>query len=106
MKTDDMPLRTIFLDREADDKLQQEAHALNISKARLFRDYLGAGLKAVTLNPELLHAGSALSEEPLLLRTVHMEPLVDNKLRAMAFKQHTAKNDILRRCLRIGMVVF
>lgn len=41
----------------------------------------------------------------LVLRTMYIDPDVDDQLRTEAFDSRTSKNDLLRRYLRLGMEV-
>jgi hypothetical protein len=41
----------------------------------------------------------------LVLRTMYIDPEVDDELRTEAFDSRTSKNDLLRKYLRLGMTV-
>ena len=41
----------------------------------------------------------------LILRTVYLNPEVDNKLKMQAFDQGKSKNDLIRRYIDLGMRV-
>lgn len=103
MSTENMVLRTIYVDSDVDDKLRNEALKNHTSKAKLFRNYLVAGIDAAKNHPDLLEKIQTEGGAPLILRTVHLDPKVDNKLRAEAFAKRTSKNDVMRRYVRIGM---
>ncbi len=105
MLTENMVLRTVYVDPDVDDKLRDEALDKHTSKADLFRNYLHIGIDAAKQQPTLLQRVDARSGAPLVLRTVHIEPSVDNKLRVEAFNKRTSKNDLMRRYVRIGMEV-
>ena len=38
-----------------------------------------------------------------MLRTVYMDPKIDDRLRVGAFDTRTSKNDLMRRYVRAGM---
>lgn len=105
MTAENMVLRTVYVDSDVDKKLRDEALQKHTSKANLFRDYLGAGINAVKQHPDLLESADVNGQLPLVLRTIHLDPRVDNKLRVEAFTKRTSKNDMMRRYLRIGMDV-
>lgn len=44
-----------------------------------------------------------MSAKNLVLRTMYIDPDVDNELRTEAFDSRTSKNDLLRKYLRMGM---
>lgn len=44
-----------------------------------------------------------MSGKNLVLRTMYIDPDVDDQLRTEAFDSRTSKNDLLRRYLRLGM---
>ncbi|MFM0165896.1 hypothetical protein PQR39_36370 [Paraburkholderia sediminicola] len=46
-----------------------------------------------------------VTDKNLVLRTVYIDPEVDDELRNEAFDLRTSKNDLLRQYLRIGMQV-
>ncbi|SFL83796.1 hypothetical protein [Rugamonas rubra] len=103
MSTENLVLRTVYVDPDIDDQLREEALAKQVSKADLFRTYLVAGIKAVKLQPNLFKVEGARGGPALVLRTVHMDPKLDEKLRVEAFDSRTSKNDLMRRYVRIGM---
>ncbi|PHV07437.1 hypothetical protein CSQ96_09540 [Janthinobacterium sp. BJB412] len=103
MPTENLVLRTVYVDPDIDDQLREEALAKQLSKADLFRTYLLAGIKAVKLQPNLFKVEGSRNGPALVLRTVHMDPKLDEKLRVEAFDSRTSKNDLMRRYVRIGM---
>jgi len=104
MSTENLVLRTVYVDPDVDDQLRDEALAAGVSKADLFRKYLVTGIKAVKTNPDLFRTAAPRGAAPaLVLRTVHMDAKLDDKLRAQAFDSRTSKNDLLRRFVRVGM---
>ena len=104
MPTENLVLRTVYVDPDVDELLRNEAHDKQVSKAALFRQYLVTGIKAAKAEPDLLEP--AVSGGPaLVLRTVHIDPKLDDKLRVQAFDTRTSKNDLMRRYVRIGMSV-
>jgi hypothetical protein len=106
MSRDDFVLRTVYLDRDLDDELRRRATSLGVSKAGLFRRYLAAGIKAARTQPALLTNPEEVEERQLLiLRTVFLDPKVDDKLRVEAFDSRTSKNDLTRLYLRVGLAV-
>lgn len=46
-----------------------------------------------------------MSSPKLVLRTMYIDPDVDDRLRTMAFDKNTSKNDLLRNFLQLGMKV-
>lgn len=44
-----------------------------------------------------------MSSSNLVLRTIYIDPDVDNALRTEAFDNRTSKNDLVRKYLRLGM---
>lgn len=44
-----------------------------------------------------------MESKNLVLRTIYIDPDVDDQLRTEAFDKRTSKNDLLRKYLRIGM---
>lgn len=44
-----------------------------------------------------------MTTKNLVLRTMYIDPDVDDELRTEAFDSRTSKNDLLRKYLRIGM---
>jgi hypothetical protein len=44
-----------------------------------------------------------MTAKNLVLRTVYIDPEVDDKLRNEAFARRTSKNDLFRNYLRLGM---
>lgn len=106
MLRDDYVLRTVYIDPDLDDELRRRATSLGVSKAGLFRRYLAAGIKAARTEPTLLtNASGADDGQPLVLRTVFVDPKVDDKLRVEAFDSRTSKNDLTRLYLRLGLAV-
>lgn len=103
MRTENLVLRTVYVDPDVDDQLRDEALDKQVSKADLFRTYLVAGIKAVKSHPDLLEGVDSRGASALVLRTVHMDPKLDDKLRVEAFDSRTSKNDLMRRYVRIGM---
>jgi len=103
VSTENLVLRTVYVDEDVDDQLRAEALDEGISKADLFRRYLVSGIKAAKAKPDLLQAASRSATAPLVLRTVHMDPKLDERLRVEAFDSRTSKNDLLRRYVWISM---
>ncbi len=103
MPLGNLVLRTVYVDEDVDDQLRVEALDKRVSKADLFRKYLVSGIKAAKAHPDLLETASRRATAPLVLRTVHMDPKLDDKLRVEAFDSRTSKNDLMRRYVRIGM---
>lgn len=103
MPNGNLVLRTVYVDPDVDDQLRDEASTKKVSKADLFRKYLVTGIKAVKSQPDLLKTESPRGTPALVLRTVHMDPKLDDKLRVEAFDSRTSKNDLMRRYVRIGM---
>lgn len=104
MPTENLVLRTVYVDPDVDDKLRIEALHARVSKADLFRQYLVRGIKAAKAQPSLVQLEAARGTGPtLVLRTVHMDPKLDDKLRVEAFDKRTSKNDLMRRYVRVGM---
>lgn len=103
MSTQNLVLRTVYVDPDVDDQLRDEALEKHVSKAELFRKYLVTGVKAAKSQPGLLDPAVSRGGPALVLRTVHMDPKLDDKLRVQAFDQRTSKNDLMRRYVRIGM---
>ena len=102
MSTENLVLRTVYIDPEVDDQLRRQAVDQHVSKAELFRRYLAKGVKAAKAT------GVRTPEDPrptptLVLHTVHLDPKLDDKLRVQAFDERTSKNDLVRRYLRVGM---
>lgn len=44
-----------------------------------------------------------MTTKNLVLRTVYIDPEVDDKLRNEAFEQRVSKNDLMRRYIKLGM---
>ena len=104
MPTGNLVLRTVYVDPDVDDQLREQAFTQRVSKADLFRRYLVTGIKAVKTHPELFKTVAPRGTAPVLvLRTVHIDPKLDDKLRVEAFDSRTSKNDLMRRYVRIGM---
>lgn len=103
MPTENLVLRTVYVDPEVDDQLRDEALSKRVSKADLFRKYLVTGIKAVKLQPNLLETEVSRGAHALVLRTVYVDPEVDDQLRVEAFDSRISKNDLMRRYVRIGM---
>jgi hypothetical protein len=103
MATENLVLRTVYVDPDVDDQLRDEALEKHVSKAELFRKYLVTGIKAASSQPNLLKPVVSRDSHALVLRTVHMDPKLDDKLRVQAFDSRTSKNDLMRRYVRIGM---
>lgn len=102
--TDEMVLRTVYLDADLDDQLRQLAMSRKLSKAQLFREYLLDGIRAAKADPALIDkAAERDSKEPLLLRTIYLDPKVDHRLLVQAFDSRTTRNDLLRRYVRVGL---
>lgn len=102
MSTENLVLRTVYVDADVDDQLRDEASNKQVSKAVLFRKYLETGINAAKSRPDLL-TGNPKNTHALVLRTVHMDPKLDDKLRVEAFDSRTSKNDLMRRYVQIGM---
>jgi hypothetical protein len=100
---ENMVLRTVYVDPDVDDQLRTQAVDRGLSKAELFRRYLAAGMKVARTRPDLFRAIQPDSGPPLILRTVYMNPKLDDKLRVEAFDSRTSKNDLMRRYVRLGM---
>ncbi len=98
-----MVLRTVYVDPDVDDQLRTDAAGQGLSKAELFRRYLTAGMKVARTRPDLFEATQPEAGPPLVLRTVYMNPKLDDKLRVEAFDSRTSKNDLMRRYVRLGM---
>lgn len=101
MNTDNFVLRTIYLDPSLDDALTREALSKKAGKATLFRQYLHQGIKAV-------HSGANvpqmdLEKVVLVLRTIYIDPEIDDLLRTEAFDKKLQKNDLIRYYLGVGM---
>lgn len=106
MPTGNLVLRTVYVDPDVDEQLRAEALNEKVSKADLFRKYLVTGIKAVKARPDLFKTVASRGTAPtLVLRTVHMDPKLDDKLRVEAFDSRTSKNDLMRRYVRVGMSV-
>lgn len=103
MSKENLVLRTVYIDPDVDALLRDEALQNKVSKAELFRRYLVTGIKAARTNRDLLEPEIARNNQALVLRTVHMDPKLDDKLRVQAFDKRTSKNDLMRRYVRIGM---
>lgn len=100
-----MVLRTIYIDPHVDDLLRTQADALQTSKAELFRLYLSAGIRAVESRQSTVDTASAPADRILVLRTVYIDALVDDKLRVEAYDSRTSKNDLYRKYVELGMRV-
>ena len=96
-------LRTIYIDPEVDDRLRELAACSDLSKAELFRRYLAAGIKAAKARPSVFAALMPTNSQPLVLRTVYMDPKLDDRLRVQAFDERVSKNDLMRRYVQLGM---
>ena len=103
MSTGNLVLRTVYVDPDVDDQLRDEALVEGVSKADLFRKYLVTGIKAVNRNRDLFKTVASRGNAPLVLRTVHMDPKLDEKLRVQAFDSRTSKNELMRLYVRVGM---
>lgn len=102
--TDNLVLRTVYVDPDMDDQLREEAAIRGISKAELFRQYLALGMKSSKKRQgQAVGASEAVEGLPLVLRTVYMDPKIDDRLRVEAFDTRTSKNDLMRRYVRAGM---
>lgn len=102
MSTDNFVLRTVYIDPDLDDLLMAEALRTKTSKAELFRYYLATGILAAKSEPALFNTMAPLSKCVLVLRTVYLDPALDNALRIEAFDTRTNKNDLIRLYLRLG----
>lgn len=101
---ENLVLRTVYVDPDVDDELREMAKIEQTSKADVFRRFLTSGIKAVRSNPQLFKSTAFEARSaPLVLRTVHMDPKLDDKLRVEAFDLRTSKNDLMRRYLVVGM---
>jgi hypothetical protein len=103
MPTENLVLRTVYVDPDIDEQLREEAFNKQVSKADLFRQYLVTGIKAAKSQPTLFKVEGSGGGPALVLRTDHMDPKLDDKLRVEAFDSRTSKNDLMRRYVRIGM---
>ncbi|NHZ92963.1 hypothetical protein F2P45_28740 [Massilia sp. CCM 8733] len=102
MSTENLVLRTVYVDADVDDQLRDEALHKQLSKADLFRKYLVTGIKAAKSHPDL-RTLNPKNTQALVLRTIHMDPKLDDKLRVEAFDSRTSKNDLMRRYVQLGM---
>ncbi len=94
---DNMVLRTVYLDPDIDEHIRVIATARGLVKADVFRRYLSSGMKAAKARPDEFKGTAALKGLSLVLRTVYLNPKVDDRLRVEAFDAHTSKNDLVRR---------
>ena len=101
---DNLVLRTVYVDPDMDEQLRVEAASRGISKAELFRRYLSLGMKSSKKRQgQSAGTSEAIEGPPLVLRTVYMDPKIDDRLRVEAFDTRTSKNDLMRRYVRVGM---
>lgn len=99
-----MVLRTVYIEREVDDRLRYEALRDCTSKAELFRRYLRAGVRVLTAQPQLGPPPTRPPDAPpLVLRTVHIDASLWEWLRVRAFDAHVSQSDYVRWCLALGM---
>jgi hypothetical protein len=104
MAADNLALRSVYVDPDVDDSIRKRATTLGLSKADVFRRYLTAGIKAVRSRPDLFDRAVAPDEgAPLILRHVHIEPKLSDRLRVEAFDSNRSWNDQMRRYVRVGM---
>ncbi len=106
MSASNLVLRSVYVDPDVDDKLREQAAGAGLNKADLFRHYLNAGIKAVRAKPELFDQAAQSGETPpLVMRSIYMDPKLDDKLRVEAFDSRKSKNDLMRRYVRVGMAL-
>ena len=103
MAKDAKVLRTVYIDADIDDLLHETEAQVGLSKAELFRRYLAAGIKAAKAKPTVINESVLRSDRPLVLRSVYMDPKLDDRLRVQAFDQQTSRNDLMRRYVRLGI---
>lgn len=101
MNHDNLVLRTIYIDPELDDALMRQARSDNVGKAELFRHYLRLGIKTVRSSANA--PPMDLAKVVLVLRTIFIDPALDDLLRVEAFDARLPKNDLIRYYLSIGM---
>jgi len=94
--------RTVYVDPDVDAALRGQAAREGISKGQMFRKYLETGMalgaKGRRLPPLMDSRGTRLC-----MRTVFLPPALDTKLEGRAFVMKTAKTDLIRQYLRLGM---
>jgi hypothetical protein len=95
-------LRTVYIDDSVDQALTTQSRSTGQTKATLFRRWLSVGIQAVRQGRRS-RVPMPASTAPLILKTVHLSPQVDQLLRVQAFDEHVPKNDILRQYLNIGL---
>lgn len=102
--TSSLVLRTIYIDDYLDKALVDHARATGQAKADVFRRWLDVGIRAVRGGHRAPSSVPAPTS-PLILKTVHLSPKVDQFLRVEAFDSHVKQNDVLRRYVQAGLEI-
>jgi len=99
---DNLVFRTVYVDPDVDAALRGQAAQEGVSKGQMFRKYLETGVALATKGrrlPQLVDS----RDTRLCMRTVFLPPALDTKLEGRAFVMKTAKTDLMRQYLRLGM---
>ncbi len=98
-------LTSVSLDTDVDEALKAEAVHTGKSKASLFRHHLRTGMKATTAQRVAASYASRFAiQAPLILRTIHVDGNLEERLRAESFDTRTPKEALIRGYLRVGML--
>jgi len=96
-----LELRTVFIERETDQRLADNAALRGLPKAEMFRRAVSVGIKRV--GQGLSRPALPVPAEPLVLKTVYVDAKTVDQLRAEAFDRHVPANDVLREYLAAGL---
>lgn len=99
---DHLVFRTVYVDHDVDAALRGQAAREGISKGQMFRKYLETGM-ALGVKGRGLPPLMDSRDTRLCMRTVFLPPAMDTKLEGRAFRMRTAKTDLIRQYLRMGM---
>lgn len=96
-----LELRTVYIDRQTDEFLVDQAALRGQAKAEIFRRAVSLGIKRVRkgqIRPVLPPPA-----EPLILKTCYVDAKTADVLHAEAFDRNLPTNDVWREYLAAGL---
>jgi len=98
MSTDNMVFRTVLVDRGVDQAVLAHSRRLGASAGSVYRLFLEAGLARLNQGMPL----PAISNDPTVLRTVHVLCASDELLQSKAVQLRMAHEQLSRRVCKLG----
>ena len=96
-----LELRTVYIDRQTDEFLVDQAALRGQAKAEIFRRAVSLGIKRVRSG--LPRPTLPVPAEPLVLKTPYVDAKVADQLRAEALDRDVLVSDLWREYLAAGL---